>query len=102
MEWIDIEKQKPQQQKRVLVICEKPKYRGGTIKLQTIAEYVPSMTIPEEDYMDEQYWGNGDYDEEKDQYFTPEGFYEWQIEAEMMWRLSDKVTHWMPLPDPPK
>lgn len=33
----------------------------------------------------------------EDEYYTPEGFYEWQSEPEMHWKISAKVTHWMPL-----
>lgn len=78
--WISIEKAQPKPQQRVYVVCENPKHGGGVIRFQTIAEYIPYMTVKEED-----------------EYYTPEGFYEWQSEPEINWKISAKVTHWMPL-----
>ena len=95
--WISIEKAQPKPQQRVYIVCENPKHGGGVIRFQTMAEYIPYMTVKEEDYMSEDFAGDGDYNEEEDEYYTPEGFYEWQSEAEMNWKISAKVTHWMPL-----
>jgi len=81
--WIDIEKQKQEPQQRVYVACENPKYGGGIIRFQTMAEYIPSLTVKEEDYMADEFLGDGDYSEKEDQYYTPEGFYEYQSEPEM-------------------
>lgn len=97
MTWIKIEDSKPKPQQRVYVVCENPKYGGGVVRFQTMAEYIPYMTVPEDEYMNEDYHCNGDYNEEKDEYYTPEGFYEWQSEPEMNWKINSKVTHWMPL-----
>lgn len=95
--WISIENAMPKPKQRVYIVCENPKYVGGIIRFQTMAEYIPYMTVKEEDYMSEEFAGDGDYNEEDDEYYTPEGFYEWQSEAEMNWKISAKVTHWMPL-----
>lgn len=96
--WVSIEEAQPKPQQRVYVVCENPKYdSGGVIRFQTMAEYIPYMTVKEEDYMADEYAGDGDYNEEEDEYYTPEGFYEWQSEPEMHWKISAKVTHWMPL-----
>ncbi len=96
--WVSIEEAQPKPQQRVYVVCENPKYGGGgVIRFQTMAEYIPYMTVKEEDYMADEYAGDGDYNEEEDEYYTPEGFYEWQSEPEMHWKISAKVTHWMPL-----
>ena len=95
--WIPIEKSKPKPQQRVYVVCENPKYGGGVIRFQTMAEYIPYMTVKEEGYMADEFHGDGDYNEEEDEYYTPEGFYEWQSEPDMSWKISAKVTHWMPL-----
>ena len=96
-DWIPIEYYQPNPQQRVYVVCENPKYGGGVVRFQTIAEYIAYMTVKEEDYMADEYLGDGDYNDLQDEYYTPEGFYEWQSEPEMFWKISAKVTHWMPL-----
>jgi len=95
--WVSIEVSQPKPQQRVYVVCENPKYGGGVVRFQTMAEYIPYMTVKEEDYMADEYQGDGDYNEEQDEYYTLEGFYEWQSEPEMHWKISSKITHWMPL-----
>lgn len=95
--WVSVEEDQPKPQQRVYVVCENPKYGGGVVRFQTMAEYIPYMTVKEEDYMADEYQGEGDYNEEEDEYYTPKGFYEWQSEPEMHWKISAKVTHWMPL-----
>ncbi len=99
MKWIPIEEANLSPQERVYVVCERPKYEGGVIRYQTIAEYIPYMTVKEEDFMAEEYYGEGDYNESDDQYYTPEGFYEYQTEAEINWKISAKITHYAPLDD---
>ena len=63
------------------------------------AVYTEAMTIPVGcDNYDE--WG--DYDEEKDEYFCPEGWYEWNEHEEIHWKVDGTVTHWMTMPEGPK
>ena len=101
--WISINEDQPKPKQRVYVVCEIPKYSGGVFRFQTMAEYIPYMTVKESDYMAEEFQGEGDYNEERDEYYTPKGFYEWQSEPEMNWKVSAKLTHWMPLMElPPK
>lgn len=102
LNWISVEDAYPDAMERVYVVFKTPKYQGGFFVRQTLAEYIPYMTVKEEDYMSEDYWGIGDYNEEEDEYYTPEGFYEYQFGAEVYWKLSDEVTHWMPLLPLPK
>lgn len=48
------------------------------------------------------YEGDGEYDEETDSYYWPEGWYECSSENEDTdWALGAKITHWMPLPPLP-
>ena len=42
--------------------------------------------------------GELDYSEEGDQYYWPEGWYEWNECEETHWRVTEIITHWMPLP----
>jgi hypothetical protein len=100
--WIPLEDYKLNAEERLYVVCETPKEDGGVVRYQTMADYVPYMTVKEEDFMNEEFYGDGDYNEEEDEYYTPEGFYEWQSEAEMNWKISAKITHVMPLLPLPK
>lgn len=46
-----------------------------------------------------------DYDEENDQYLIPEGWWEYRhYNPDDVYNnaVDDVVTHWMPLPNPPK
>lgn len=95
--WIPITEKMPNPKQRAYIVCERPRHGGGVIQFQTMAEYVPYMTIIEENYMSDEWEGCGDYDEEKDIYYAPEGWYEYQSEAEIYYQVSARVTHWMPL-----
>lgn len=44
---------------------------------------------------------DGEYDEERDAYFCKEGWYETNEYEEVHWVVHDRVTHWMPMPEPP-
>lgn len=96
--WIPVEESKPAAGKKVYVICESKDYGSGRKHyFQTIAYYIPYMTVKEEDFMCDEFFGDGDYNEEEDKYYTPEGWYEWQSVPDMNWRIYDHVAHWMPL-----
>lgn len=95
--WIKAEDRLPETRKRVIVAFEP--YQPGNW-WRTVAMYIPAMTVPEQDFMADEYWGDGDYCEEKDQYYTPEGWYEGNVEAETNWKISG-VRLWQPFPDLP-
>lgn len=42
------------------------------------------------------------YDEEEDMYYVEEGWYETNQFDDVNWKIEGTVTHWMPLPAPPK
>ena len=44
----------------------------------------------------------GEYDEATDEIWWPEGWYETNAYEETHWCVNEPVTHWMPLPQPPK
>lgn len=100
--WISVSDRYPDPRERVFVICEKERYDGKIIRLKTIAEYIPAMTIPETEYLAEEFCGDGQYNYRDGEYYAPKGWYEHQIEPEIKWKLSAKVTHWMPLPELPE
>lgn len=97
MKWISVDEQMPETRKRVLVCFANSSGKTWV----TCADYIAPRTVLEADYMDEQYTDGGDYDEQNDCYWTNSGFYEHNYEPETNWKLSNKVTHWMPLPQAP-
>lgn len=97
LDWISVDERLPETKQRVLV-CFTNSYDRSWV---TCADYIAPRTVLEEDYMDEQFSGGGEYDKEKDCYWTEAGWYEHNYEPETNWKLTDKVTHWMPLPASP-
>lgn len=101
MKWILFEKVKPKNLQRVLVYYYS-KYGSRYLKRVTVAEYVEPKKVLEEDFLSEDCDGFAEYDEEKDCYWTPTGFYENQYEAEDNYFISDKIVGWMLLPKAPE
>lgn len=71
--------------------------KGRTVK----AEYIERWTTESDPESD-----NCEYSEEKDCYYTPEGWYEvidnWDEFSSVAICRSNTITHWMSLPEPPK
>ena len=44
----------------------------------------------------------GEYDEERDAYYCPEGWYEWNQNEEVHWAVAETALHWQPMPAPPQ
>lgn len=92
--WIRVEDRLPGS--GVPVIAWVPNRGAGGRRIR--AEYAAPKTLelhpecePEE----------GSYDEDTDTYWCSEGWYESNEYEEIHWKVSDPVTHWMPLPAPP-
>jgi hypothetical protein len=91
----------PENSKRVMVY-----YRNTTGMLRTtVAEYIKYRSILAEDYLsddcDEEFYAS-EYDEGKDVYWTPAGWYESTYHGEMNMYITEKVLGWMPIPPLPK
>jgi hypothetical protein len=98
MKWININEKEPENHQRVMVFY-KNDFGKGRI---TIAKYIKPKTVLAEDFLDPEYSMDfEEYDEEKDCYWTPAGFYESQYATDINWYLSETITHWMPLPNFP-
>lgn len=95
MEWQPIENSKPVSNTIVLIHCVTEQLKKSII-----------LRAVWYDRYTEEIWGDefeaGEYCEEKDSYFIREGWYEFNQYDEVHWAVSQEVTHWMPLPDPPK
>ena len=99
-QWIPVTERLPESGVHVLVACE---MRGQYLSGQYVCDgyYVKAKTQPS--------YGNPDecaveYSEEDDEYYLLEGWYEviknWDDFNSIV--IDDFVTHWMPLPEPPK
>lgn len=96
-EWISVEERLPEPMKVVLV-----RQRTGCQdkSVTVIGQWIPALT--EEADADAVDWL--DYDEATDASYVPEGWYEMQVnwgEYSSIY-IHEAVTHWMPLPEPPK
>ncbi len=99
MSWIDLEKVKPNNREIVLIVC----LNNYGKRYITLAEYVSYKSVLSSDYLSEDCENDGceDYDEEKDCYWVKEGFFEYQYEADINYRVSNEVLFWMSKPSLP-
>lgn len=99
-EWLSVEERLPKAEEEVRLFCITP----NGYKYQCQGFYVPpGMLRDDSDYSwDWEYCD--EYDEDSDDYFVNPGWYEschnWDEYS--AFRIADKVTHWRPLPAPPK
>lgn len=98
MEWISTAERIPESGKIVLAFHKN--INGFPRRIR--ASYIKAMTKiadPECSDMD------CDYDEAEDAFYWPDGWYEqmehWDEYTAVILAEDIKVTHWMPLPDPP-
>ena len=101
-EWISVDDRLPENGVHVLLCCEVHGY-GGEIVGKYICDgyYAEANKIIAGGFPDE---CNCEYSEEDDEYYLCEGWYEniknWDDYNSVT--VEDFVTHWMPLPLPPK
>ena len=101
-EWISVKDRLPESGVHVLICCEMRRY-GGEIAGKYVCDgyYAEANKIIAGDFPDD---CNCEYSEEDDEYYLCEGWYEviknWDDYNSV--EVEDLVTHWMPLPEPPK
>ena len=101
-EWISVKDRLPENGVHVLICCEMHRY-GGEIAGKYVCDgyYAEANKIIAGGFPDE---CNCEYSEEDDEYYLCEGWYEvvknWDDFNSVA--VEDFVTHWMPMPNPPK
>ena len=101
-EWVSVKDRLPENGVHVLLCCEMHRY-GGEIAGKYVCDgyYAEANKIIAGGFPDE---CNCEYSEEDDEYYLREGWYEviknWDDYNSVA--VEDFVTHWMPLPEPPK
>ena len=101
-EWISVKDRLPESGVHVLLCCEMHRH-GGEIAGKYVCDgyYAEANKIIAGGFPDE---CNCEYSEEDDEYYLCEGWYEvvknWDDFNSVA--VEDFVTHWMPLPNPPK
>lgn len=93
--WIRCEDEMPKS--GVPIIAFIPAFGGGTKSRRIRAQYAADKTLEQSVDAD-----GGVYDEATDTYYCEEGWYETNEYEEVHWAVSNKVTHWMPLPEIPE
>lgn len=100
--WISVEERLPEAEKEVRVLCKASWNREWRYQCQ--AFYEPKGMLREASNYGWDYECCSEYSEEDDDYFVNPGWYErihnWDDYSAV--GIADEVTHWMPLPEPPK
>lgn len=105
-EWISVKDRLPRAETKVTV-CAERRYNGKAHHVETVAMYEDGKVHREDSIVcwDYDTFSPDDYDDESDDYIVPEGWWEYMEYAHDEWTciaIDDVVTHWMPLPEPPK
>ena len=97
--WIPVECEKP---KANTIVCIIAITETGK-RYRTVAYFIPTKTVLADDFLESGYDSEDlqEYDDELDEYWVKEGWFEYQTVAEIHWHISDKITHWLPIPKLP-
>lgn len=101
--WISVKEGPPKDRRSVNVVVEHKRDDGKVFQFVMTASHIGHHEIEAEEWPD--YDGDTEYDEENDCYWIPENWYEDNfMEDNLNYLICDeyRVTHWMPLPEPPK
>ena len=101
--WISVEDELPEAAVRVYAVQQYINEVGKIIMWQTMAQYIPPMTINADDFLDPYYADDlQEYNEEDDIFYVKEGWFETNIESDINYKIND-IKYWKPqFPMPPK
>ena len=100
--WIPVTDRLPESERIVLVSALTKGFRH---RHTLIAAHIGHHEATTEDYGWQEYEGDTEYDEEEDCFWIPECWWEVNaVDGNENWILDSEyeVTHWMPIPEPPK
>ena len=101
--WISVDERLPENEERVLITEWHDGFYGKPWCVVMTAFHTDGKTLAEDS---EYNWSEGSvemrYDEDADDYVVPEGWWEDVQCGDEFSMVNAKVTHWMPLPEPPK
>lgn len=105
--WISVEDAMPPVEERVLIFIERRMFDGYVCHSVTCGFYEDGSVLNGESRVSWDHDALGHYDEIRDDYFISESWVEEMIMEHDEWTCyvlpaSERVTHWMPLPEPPK
>ena len=90
-QWVSVEERLPEPGKAVLLDIGKK----TPIRAMWAAKHTVEVAADDESDF-------GEYDEERDVYYCPEGWYEWNEHEETHWAVTETALHWQPMPAPPQ
>lgn len=99
--WIPVTERMPENEKDVLITCDRNGYRFVCPAMHTDGKTLSQDSI----WNWNDLYAYGLYDENADDYYIPEGWWEYrQFNPDDVYNnpVDCEVTHWMPLPEPPK
>ena len=100
--WHRVEERLPDDEVPVLAVLHNTYGRDVVLKLFHIGHHKRTT----EEYGWQEYEGETEYDEENDCFWIPEGWWESNYhEDNLNWEIDETdgtITHWMPIPEPPK
>lgn len=99
--WIPVSERLPEPETPIFICATSKLSNGKEIQIRSLAMYEDGKITTDNSAF---VWNDEDfeYDEKTDSSIVPEGWWEYPAYSESFSAVDDFVTHWMPMPEPPK